>query len=252
MPGALGLMGVGSVPTVGGGFTDPSDIAGLAVWLDAGTLSLADADPVTTWADQSGNGRDFTQATSAQKPTYKTAIVNGEPVVRFDGTDDVVVGPNLSALTAATAFLVVKIDTEPPGNINQTGLWDFGTHTGSGRATHYPFTDSNVYDGFGSTARKSTGNPTAALTSWRIYEVKTVSGEWTSRVDGVQHFTTATNTVGFTTAVRIGESWSNDTPATRYYLDGDVAEFILYNSGLGTTDAGNVRSYLGTKYGITV
>src|SRR5262245_37132262 len=66
----------------------PADVSGLVVWLRADALGLNDGDPVGTWTDGSGNGRDLTQATAAKKPTYKTNIVNGKPVVRFDGVDD--------------------------------------------------------------------------------------------------------------------------------------------------------------------
>lgn len=59
---------------------------------------LADADPVGTWADRSGNGNDATQATAGFKPTYQTAEQGGQPVVRFDGGD---------RLTAAAATITV-------------------------------------------------------------------------------------------------------------------------------------------------
>lgn len=71
-----------------GGF-HPLQIANCQLWLDAAQITgLVDADPVTTWNDLSGNARNASQATSANKPTYRTSQINGLPVVRFDGTDD--------------------------------------------------------------------------------------------------------------------------------------------------------------------
>jgi hypothetical protein len=240
----------------GGGFS-PSDIAGLALWLKAdGTLwqdsgrttpASSDADPVGAWDDASGNDDHYTQATAGSRPAFKTGIVNGLPVVRFDGASDYLAGPNhLSALTAATAFVVVKIDNDPPGAADQSGLWDMDA---ASDAAHYPFTDGNVYDGWGSTARKSTGNPTLSLSAaFRVYGVVSASGAWTSYVDGTQHYTTGTNTVGFGTAPEFGRSFNG--AATYYYLDGDVAEVIVYDSALGTTDRQSVEGYLATKYGL--
>jgi hypothetical protein len=59
-----------------------------ALCLDARFISgLSDADPVSTWSDRSRNAANATQ-TGAERPEYKTAIQGGQPVVRFDGTDD--------------------------------------------------------------------------------------------------------------------------------------------------------------------
>jgi hypothetical protein len=48
-------------------------------------VGLSDADPVTTWADTSGLSHDATAAVG-EKPIYKTGILNGKAVVRYDGT----------------------------------------------------------------------------------------------------------------------------------------------------------------------
>ena len=76
----------------------PLDISGLQLWLKAdaglwqdsvgGTPAASDGDVVGAWADQSGNARHATQATTSKKPLLKLAIQNGRDVVRFDGGDD--------------------------------------------------------------------------------------------------------------------------------------------------------------------
>ncbi len=43
---------------------------------------------VSSWADQSGNGRNAVQATTASQPALQPAAVNGRGSVLFDGTDD--------------------------------------------------------------------------------------------------------------------------------------------------------------------
>jgi PKD repeat protein len=57
--------------------------------IDARTLGLSEGVAVTTWPDLSTNAaaNDVTQATAANRPTYRTAGVNGYPSVQFDGTD---------------------------------------------------------------------------------------------------------------------------------------------------------------------
>jgi hypothetical protein len=43
---------------------------------------------VSAWADQSGNGNNFSQGTASKQPTFTTNVLNGRPSVLFDGTDD--------------------------------------------------------------------------------------------------------------------------------------------------------------------
>jgi hypothetical protein len=67
----------------------PTDLDNLALWLVAGRITgLNNGDPVATWPDISGNGRNAIQAAAGQRPLYMTGIANGLPVVRFDGVDD--------------------------------------------------------------------------------------------------------------------------------------------------------------------
>jgi hypothetical protein len=59
-----------------------------ALCLDARFITgLSDGNAVSTWSDRSRNAADATQ-TGANRPEYKEAIQGGQPVVRFDGTDD--------------------------------------------------------------------------------------------------------------------------------------------------------------------
>ena len=62
-----------------------------ALWLDA-----ADAATITTvsgavgqWNDKSGNGRNASQATAANRPTYSLTSFNGKPGISGDGIDDI-------------------------------------------------------------------------------------------------------------------------------------------------------------------
>lgn len=52
---------------------------------DATKLSYNDGDKVSTWFDESETSYDLTEGNS---PTYKSDIINGNPVVRFDGSND--------------------------------------------------------------------------------------------------------------------------------------------------------------------
>jgi hypothetical protein len=62
----------------------PTDITGCVVWLDPGTISATDGDPIGTWSDQSGSANDAT-ASGVDRPTYRdgTAFDHGQPTLEF-------------------------------------------------------------------------------------------------------------------------------------------------------------------------
>jgi hypothetical protein len=236
----------------------PTDVSGLSLWLDFddaatlfqlsnGTTAVAsDADPIGYATDKSGSGRHHTQGTAASRLTFKAAVQNGKNAALLDGVDDFLrPAVSLAALTAATAFLVVRAAADPAGAAGTSGLWEYSDV----QATHFPFTDGVVYDGFGSTVRKTTGNPTTTLAQWNVYGIVSKANEWTSRINGVQHFTTATNTVGWGTAATNALGVSESAGST-YYLSGHVGELIVYDSELSAANRQAVEAYLMAKWGI--
>ncbi|HRZ94640.1 MAG TPA: hypothetical protein P5022_17165, partial [Candidatus Paceibacterota bacterium] len=59
----------------------------LALWLKADAGVASDAGAVSSWADQSGQGRDAIQTNASYQPTLVTAST-GNPGIRFDGAND--------------------------------------------------------------------------------------------------------------------------------------------------------------------
>ena len=70
----------GGTVQVGGGVQEWYDAA------DAGTV-LVSGGTIYQWNDKSGHGRNLTQGTAANQPTLAAGVLNGLPVVRFDGND---------------------------------------------------------------------------------------------------------------------------------------------------------------------
>jgi len=85
---------------------------GAAICLDSRFLALADNDPVATFTDVSNNGQSAT-ASGTARPTFRTGIQGGNPVVRFDGTNNKMnLSTNRFITTAITWTLLVvsKVD----------------------------------------------------------------------------------------------------------------------------------------------
>jgi hypothetical protein len=143
MAGMAGAGGLGSeLPT-----------AGLVLRLRADVGISKEASSVTSWADQSGSGRDVSQPVAAARPTFLGNWKGGKPAVHFDATDDVLQNTNSQILGSGddmTLFVVGARNTDPDTtelNDKWFGLaatgkrHRFQTTTVSG--SHYVFTDDS-------------------------------------------------------------------------------------------------------------
>ena len=92
--------------------------AGATLCLDARFgFSQADGSAVSTWEDRTATNNDGTQATAANRPTYETNELNGNPAVRFDGANDFLSYTTsvFSYTGGATVIAVVKATSESNG-----------------------------------------------------------------------------------------------------------------------------------------
>lgn len=230
---------------------------GLSLWFKADSLVLNDGDAVTTWADSSGNGYDLSQSTAGEKPTYKTNILNGKPVVRFDGGD--VLNRNTTVLPLRTHSLFVVF--RELSTVTSAGVFIMKPAT----AEDYNRVDAIAYDTFDNTrylsvaASAPTGYNTTVGSSgaspWGVYSHVLASTTGTVYQNGSAGSTDSSfstldvnNAGGFL----VGGHYFGGAISGTNRLNGDVAEILLYNTNLGSTERLLIERYLGAKYGITV
>lgn len=247
LPGLIGLAGFSGTAAAGGGWS-PSSLSPTA-WWDADAISGADGSSVNTWNDSSGNNW-FISRSSGTAPVLRHNSLNSLKTLEFGGPTSaaVMTVQNTSAYvlagaTSASYFAVFILDADPPGGTTSTGHI-MGANWGAG-TPHLPFTDGTIYDGFATSARKTVGNPASSMTSARILNVDSASANFTTRMDGTQIFNTGTNTVSLPTATRQVAGGSGN------YLDGKIAEILVFNSVLAQADREKVEGYLAHKWGLT-
>jgi len=232
----------------------PDSIADLELWLPISALSGADEDEITTWPDQSGNGRDGTGVADAiTKPLYRTAGgPSGGPSVEL-GLAGIRRGhftlPNFATgFTSGEIFLVPQVLPDDPPTDSGVNMGPPAGDWGTGTQSLYPFTDGVIYENWGSTVRKTTNNPTTNLTNWVVYNIRTASGDWSWSINGAtsgnDFFSTASNTVAFGTAPRIGTNGRN--------LNGRIVEVIFYSRVLNSTERFTIHAYLNSTYGFSL
>ena len=217
--------------------------------LDASSITgMDDNEAVALWADLSGNDYHCSQSTGAKQPLYKTNIINGKPVVRFDGADDLLVSSDTAFSTSGyfTAFVVMQSSDVGGSNSIQNPVewashfflnWD---HTAGGDArfrVSFEATDDSY--------------PTTNFAYTPISDPMIVVG----RNDGTDVLAMrngAVNSVkGHGQDIKDSLWYSfgiGGAPWDGFYFDGDIAEVIIYERVLTNSEVEAVTAYLDDKY----
>ncbi len=241
-------------------FLAQSPISGPLLWLKADAITgYTDGQSLSNWVDSGPFSMVVTQGVSSNRPIYITSGITGpitgpdgnvRPVVYFNSTNQLCFDlPTMfTSENQAELFIVLRLTNSPNliGSGADAGSWTFAGTDPS--APVYDYSDGNTYDGFASTVRKTVGNFGFQSTSWHVWNTSSTNDSWTARTNFIQMFTTASNVftngaAGGSVTRRFGRS---DSAA--HWLNGMVAEVILYGRILGAAERGVVSNYLYTKY----
>ena len=213
----------------------PPVTTGLKLHLDASQLTgLSDGATVNTWTDMSGLGNNATRTSGT--PTYKTGILNGQPVIRFNNASSFTTA-NLSSQfpTATTGFIVATINNDNAYTLVHAnlGVDEWFRYDGNGRS----------YPGFFRGIRLESY---CAMTNSgsHLFAISSSASAWQMSINGVSQGVAGGN-YNAAAALVIGNN-----PNSRA-LNGDIAEILIYDSVLSASDADLVGAYLSAKYGLS-
>jgi hypothetical protein len=207
--------------------TAPNTVTGLIGWYKADALALADGAAVATWTDSSTSANHATQATGANQPIFKAGLLNGKPVIRFDGVNDFMTFTSRYS-TIQTAFFVVKTTTPTTQQIL--------------------LGDSTTFDWFADASSRFFGSfASATITGGAGYD----NGTPDSPISLIKPSSYRIIAVAGTAANLHAERITNDR-TFGFYWNGDFAEILLYNAALSAGDLQTVLDYLSAKYAIPV
>lgn len=220
---------------------DPRTIVGLKFWLDASRISgLSDGAAVAQWDDSSGQGNHATQATAANQPVYKAGVINGRPVVRFDGSNDSLRAP-FGLAHQHTQFVVLRFVVaggSPAGFFASDNTSYAGGFIYTGGKLCVYETGANFSEG---------STETAGVASIQSFISASTGLNYRHFKNGAEIVKTGTNNIGTGTPSQyVLGARANSTS----FSNCDIAEVLCYNSALSDSDRARVQNYLGAKYGI--
>lgn len=256
----------------------PDTLTGLQAWYDAsdastlydatsgGSLVAADGG-VARWEDKSGNDRHATQGTAVARPLRKASVQNGLDVMRFDGGDDFLSVPSSTATfkflhNADSTSFVVAFAENQIGTLVSTGV--SSSTVGTNLDIDIPNTKVRVLVQNGSAGNRviahlgNSGDYSGGSAEVFSFVLRNAAAVAAERADVYVRGSEVSDTNTETNAKSDANSWSDlrvgahktNTSASGF-LDGDIAEIIIYDSALSDTDREAVESYLLAKWGIT-
>ncbi|MDX2082954.1 MAG: LamG-like jellyroll fold domain-containing protein [Rickettsiales bacterium] len=237
--------------------TKSSSVSGtenLVVWFETsfeqsfGGNYPSNSESVAVWYDnnpQSTNKINATQNTSQNQPTFRENIINGIPVLRFVNSSnqflnmpDGTVPYNNSPYTI---FLVSKTNVLGANGMIGSGNYGFTNQT---NAFRYDINGINNY--WWGNDIISTGNPIKISQ----FHILTFYYDGSSRRIYVDNsLNIADNPTGnqaTNSNNTIGKTVNNE------YMDGDIAEIIIFSRGLKEEERIDITNYLSKKFNIKI
>ncbi len=231
-----------------------SPVVGMTAWWKADAIGgLSDGDPITTWADSSGNGYDFV-AGSGVEPIFKTNRLNSLPAVNLNSiTQQMTAAAVIFPTGAAHTVFAVLNNAVARAWPNYGFIFDCGT-------SRYTLLTTDGYEPGKRVFLSHDSDPFPG-------NVFTAGEELViaSRIDGANSFlrlnadagrkvtwTAGGGTTASANPMKLGTSYSTaegGTTALNGYA-GDICEIIIYPTGLSDGDIALVESYLMNKYGL--
>ncbi|QDP67161.1 MAG: hypothetical protein Unbinned3806contig1000_34 [Prokaryotic dsDNA virus sp.] len=212
------------------------------LWLDAESITgKTDGDSVSSWTSRHSSSVSASNSTSSTQPVYSTNEINSLPAIDFNADYlEVDYGSNTSQ--PLTAFIVCKYDVTSGGGSNNAidGRDDPSGYRGvnfSMRSTGW-----GTYAG-SSWVAPASGSPD---TNWHIFTIHLNGASSTIRKDSSAHASGNPGSQG--TNGQILGMWKGKN--TSYYMNGKIAELLIFEGTLSDSNRDLCEGYLAGKYNL--
>ncbi len=234
-----------------------NSIKNLVTWLETTSESSFDAteavdgSAITNWYDtnpQSVDKNNAQQTTAASKPLYVANCINNLPCLDFDGTNDymnsvLAIGNTSGGLSV---FAVVRFDAIVNGNNAEFSIVGSGASWGSGTAFNLKVWDSSPAAIYYQLPGQEIGSipqyaPAISNINYLIEAINDPTGTaiWVNKVAGTSYAG-----VPMTNIQILDIGHFNGAR----YLNGKIAELIIYDRIIATKERLSIESYLSKKW----
>jgi len=218
----------------------------LTAWFKADAIvGLSDGGLIGTWLDSSASSLNISQNITISMPTWQSNILNANPVVRFDGSTQSlirsdVLGANFLASNAGTFYFVLRNDTLSSGQDflqwgGGEGQVEFFSQDGGA--------DKLVYFNHGILPR-STAVPGNWESSFHLIEFYRSGPTGNIQLDYTNLYNSST---AFSDLTNLNSNYTLNVGGAGFF-DGDIAEILIYDIALSSTERDSVYTYLNDKY----
>ena len=251
---------------ISGSTPEPAN-ADLMFWLKADSITgLGNGEAITTWPDSSVNARDFTGSlwAAGHNPTYNTTdTLNGYPVVSFNATTKQWLGLQAGSITVDGPLTMIVVTKEiwasAIGALCSFNRSDNGYHQSTMSVTNsllytYSRTTST---GAGSNTTSSVslnlalGSPMIAV---GVFENtgNPNYGVHKPYINGISSTAPAVCRAPSFDRIGIGAMTRQVAPDSFHsFVDGDIAEVLVYRRVLTYGELNDIGYYLSQKYNIS-
>lgn len=211
--------------------------SGFAAWYRADLGITLNGSTISAWADQTGNGRNISQGTAANQPTWTANGVYGKPIAQFSTLGTQSLGPAAFALPQPVHALFTYRQNSFSGAGSKDILFDGGTV-----ASDFLLCSSSANQSF---------RPNAAIGNSSVLQANGVFAQCDIAFNGassegdVDRAVLASGNAGSTAMA--GFTMGSLADGTRG-ANVDYAEFLLYGSILPVSPLTRVRHYLQARY----
>ncbi|MBK7764188.1 MAG: hypothetical protein IPI46_12730 [Bacteroidetes bacterium] len=236
-------------------------LVGLKQWFRADSGIIMIGNKVAQWNDMSGNQIHLIQTDLSKQPEFIENVLNGKPVIRFDGIADILqsnASLELSNTPRASVFVVNRASNdasiiEQSQNLNTSsgGFYIIDNYQSIGHAAAVKGNSPGPYNNYISTFKSSTISTTPKIISLTIDKTQTsYLNQLKLRLNGTE----LTNSNGYggthtdylaNDTIYVGGRGSGGSN-----LDGDIAEIIIYDRLLTTSEISKVEIYLNQRYNV--
>lgn len=229
------------------------------LWLRADNGVNTSGTSVDSWSDRSGNNNHaaFIAGQPTSRPILATGSANGYPTIDFDGVNDQLLVPDHNSLDLQQwdIFLVSAVDVAKTNNAwfskgTSSTTLNYGSWSPNTGAMQLPI--RGVFSNTAPTTAAGVTSTSFRLSQYNystwlgpLFPARRLYSQGTSIYsDGALFEWPSTNNF----PLRLGAVNGQGT----WFLNGDIAEMIVFNGTVNTTQRYIIGNYLAAKYGFTL